>query len=171
MPYVRKPLAKHLSTTFFDFIIIWWTFTHTWLTTYVDSCNLQNWKKKLMHLCNLVKNNKRKLIQRHIQIIVIWMIGVIIFIINMTSKKKIKSNQIPPTSRVEPKKPTNIHGIGPTPPPLNLHIIYADVLCNFTKKNTQNNYSTITSRTRPITFFLHTTHNLFILDVHIHCIK
>jgi hypothetical protein len=54
----KKPLVEHLFTTFLNFIIIGWEFTHTWLTTYVDACNLQNWKgikrkKNLMQLCDL----------------------------------------------------------------------------------------------------------------------
>jgi hypothetical protein len=45
MRSVKKPLAKHLLATFFEFIIIGWNFTHTRLTTYVDAYNLQTWKK------------------------------------------------------------------------------------------------------------------------------
>jgi hypothetical protein len=45
MPYVRIPLAKLLHTTFYLFIMNGWNFAHTWLITYVDAYNLQNWKK------------------------------------------------------------------------------------------------------------------------------
>jgi hypothetical protein len=41
-------------------LIIGRKFTHTWLTTYVDVCNLQKWKKKKNTSVIWSQNNKKR---------------------------------------------------------------------------------------------------------------
>jgi len=135
MPYVSKPLAKHLPTTFFDFIIIGWNFTHTWLTTYVDACNLQNWKKINAPLYfghkkirNSFKNTFKSYLFRWLEIIFIKKHGL----------KKIKIKILNKSNTTNLKSwigEANQYSWHWSHPPLNLHIIYADVLFNFTSKH------------------------------------
>ncbi len=67
---VKKSILEHFPKFLTYFIIICWNFNHKWLTTYVDACNLQNWKKlyKEKNWCNFViwSQNAKKPLAKHL---------------------------------------------------------------------------------------------------------
>ncbi len=124
-------------------------------------------------LCTSViwSQNNKKIIQRHIQIIHVWMIGVIILINKHDLQKKKKLNKSNITDFKSWTWEANQYSCYWSHPPLNLHIIYVNVLFNSTKQAPKKTIVSSLVGQYQFIFIVHTTHNLFILDVPIHYIE
>jgi hypothetical protein len=100
------------------------------------------------------------------------MIEVIIFIKKHEVEKKTKKLDKSNTTNLKNWTwDANQYSWHWTHPPLNLHIIYADVLFNFTKQAPKKPIVSSLVGQYQFIFVVHTTHNLFILDVPIHYIE
>ncbi len=129
---------------------------------------LEKIKEKIWCISIILPQNNKRHVQRQIQIIFVWMIGVIIFIKKHDLKKTKQIKYYQPQDWTWEANQYSWHWSCPT---LNLHIIYANVLCYFTKQAPKQ--TIVSSQVGQYQFicFLHITHNLFLLDVLVHCIE